>query len=230
MVKTFKVPILPIPDVVFYPNTVLPIYIMEPSYVKMIQEAIENEQMIAVSLAEPVESGGFRSHKTKYSPREVCTIGTPIIVEPFSKGALKILVKGVKRVKLMDVHQNLPYLVFNAEEFPDDPKSVLLDGGIVERLKGILDSWLMENISNSQERESFYENLQTLSHIIDYLCMFLIQDVQLKQMILETPSLGERVKLLNLLLKEDNPFEEDLLTVSAFLSYEDLEKNAKASH
>jgi uncharacterized protein len=224
----FKVAVLPVPEVVFYPNTVLPIYIMEPAYIKMVQEAVINNEMIGISmaLAEPT-APNRKVQRTKYSPKNICSIGVPVIVEPFNEGTLKILIKGVKRVKLLSIHQNLPFLIFEAEDYLDHPKATVMNGGVVERLRNILDLWLEENICDTTERESFQENLKSLAHIVDYMCMFLIQDVCMRQKLLENNCLIERVRILNLLLKDSNPFEEDLLTIDAFKNFEDLELTAK---
>jgi uncharacterized protein len=229
MSNKYKVSILPVPDVVFYPNTVLPIYIMEPAYIKMVQDAVLNNEMIGISLAQPLENHK-KGQRTKYTPSTICSIGTPVIVEPFNEGTLKILIKGVKRVKLLSVFQNLPFLIFEAEDYADELKSTVMNGGEVERLRDILDLWLIENIEDTAERESFNDNLKSLTHIIDYMSMFLIQDVVMRQTLLENNCLGDRVRILNLLLKDTNPFEEDLLTVHAFKDFEDLEKYSKAEH
>jgi uncharacterized protein len=229
MDKKFKISVLPLPDIVFYPNTVLPIYIIEPAYIKMIQNTVVNNELIGISLAQPLEKS-HRGQRAKYTPSAICSAGTPIIIEPFNEGTLKVLMKGVKRVKLLSIHQNLPFLIFEAEDYLDEAKSSIMNGGEVERLRNILDLWLEENITDIYEKESFQENLKTLTHIIDYLSMFLIQDVSMRQTLLENNSLCERVRILNLLLKDSNPFEEDLLTVDAFKDFEELEKVAKTEH
>ncbi|MCO4793964.1 MAG: LON peptidase substrate-binding domain-containing protein [Bacteriovoracaceae bacterium] len=228
MANKFLLPILPIPNVVFYPNTVLPVYIMEPSYIKMVEEAAANEELIGISMAEPLE--GFGQDKTRYTPNMICSVGYPVIVEPYEEGTLKILMKGVRRVELLGIHQNLPYLIFEARDMPDCEDSGVLNTGMVERLSMILDSWLLENVSNSVEREGFYQNLISLRHIVDYLCMFLINDVGMRQILLEKRSLVERVHILNSLLRENNPYEEDFLVLNAFMNYEDIEKTYKVSH
>jgi Lon protease-like protein len=228
MPKKFLVPILPIPNVVFYPNTVLPVYIMEASYIKMIEEAAANEELVGISLAEPLD--GFNQDKTRYTPRMICSVGIPVIVEPYEEGTLKILMRGMKRIELLGIHQNLPYLIFEARDMPDSDDHGILNTGMVERLSQILDNWLMENVTNSVEREGFYQNLTTLKHIVDYLCMFLINDVSMRQILLEKRSLVERIHMLNSLLRENNPYEEDFLVLNAFMNYEDIEKNYKISH
>ena len=178
------------------------------------------------SLAQPL-APNRQGQRAKYTPKNICSIGVPVIVEPFNEGTLKILVKGVKKVKLLSIHQNLPFLIFEAEDYPDYPKSTILNGGVVERLRNILDLWLEENISDTTERESFQDNLKTLAHIVDYMSMFLIQDVTMRQNLLENNCLVERVRILNLLLKDNNPFEEDLLTIDAFKNFENLELTSK---
>lgn len=78
------------------------------------------------------------------------------------------------------------------------------------------------------QREAFFEKIKTVHHIIDYISMFLIQDRDLKQIILETEAVADRIRLLDMLLLHD---EEDEITESRYYGdilkrFEKLEKQA----
>lgn len=228
MNRQFTIPILPIPEVVFFPHTVLPIHIEEPIYVKMVKKCVEENGHMGVCLAEPTQS--YPGVKVKYVPKKICSIGKPVILEEYPEGGVRIIVKGVVKVRLTNVIQNLPYAIFEAEEISDIKENRVYNQGKIERLNEILSTWLDQNIPDSVERESFKKNLETVHHITDYICMLLIQDPTVKQLLLENHSLYERIQLINSLLKESDPFQEDLLVAQALKNFEHLDQASDYGH
>lgn len=220
------IPILPVPRLVFYPQTSLPLFIVEPTYAGMIREAIENQSLLGITLAEPQ----VREGRVRYIPKMVCTVGKPILLEELDDGGLKILIHGKARVRLTNLIQSLPYLIFDAEEIPDRAESSAWALPQTRRLVEILDNWLSENITDSLEREHFQQNIETLQSVADYLCLFLIQDPTTKQIMLENTSLFERLSLLNGLLKGESPQAEDWMTGEALKEFETLEQKLVANH
>jgi Lon protease-like protein len=227
MGMTLKVNVLPIPNVVFFPHASLPIFVVDQVYVRMIRDCIENNELLVVTMAE--HHGVYKSFN-EYGHKKVGSAGRPIILEELPDGTLKVLIKGVCRVTLETVIQNLPYLVCEAEELHDEIETETMMGPQVERLRDILNSWLGDNIPDSVEREIFCQSLISIYHIIDYVCMFLIRDRDIRQLLLENRSLYERIQMLNTLLQEPHPYIENPNAVSAIKSYEILEKTAKFGH
>ena len=87
--KSKRMPVLPIPNVVFFPRTALPLYVEETSYVRMIRDVVEQDGEIAVALARPMwstEPSGELG-KVHYSPSEICGAGRPVILEELDCGA-----------------------------------------------------------------------------------------------------------------------------------------------
>ena len=64
-----NVAVLPIPNLVFYPNTSLPLYIIDSRHVKMVHDCIATCRLLAVSLMDSKSSMGGG----KNSPRAICT-------------------------------------------------------------------------------------------------------------------------------------------------------------
>ena len=85
-------------------------------------------------------------------------------------------------------------------------------------------------VSDQKERDNFFKNLKSVHHIVDYISMFLIQDPQIRQMLLETTSLFERIKTLNLLLQGEAPFSENGHAAEVMKNYESIENTAKIIH
>lgn len=221
--------ILPLPNLVFFPNTVIPMLIVEPSYVNMIKDCLITDQCIGISMAEPIED---IPGPTRYTPSRVATMGKPVLLEENDDGSIKIIVRGEERVELLSVEQNIPYLIYKAKVIPDirDGGTISFETPQISRLKEILSCWVDETIDDSLERESFYDSLETLHHIIDYLSMFMIQDRLMRQIILENRSLQERIQMLSSLLKGEQPECEDFLVAHAMKDFEFGELEQKVMH
>lgn len=224
---TFLLPVLPIPNVVFFAHTSLPVYIIEPIYVQMIRDCIVENKSIAISKAIVNDS---LSMKGRFSPSKICGMGKPVILEEAPDGSLKILIKGTGRVKLLNVEQNLPYLIYKAEVYSDKKESEQFYGPQIENLKALLDNWLEINVADSFERESFSRSLITIYHVIDYICMFLVRDAELRQLLLENNSMFERIQLLSSLFEDPNQFEERSIVVNAIKHYEEIENTSRMAH
>ena len=221
----FLISVLPIPNVVFFPHTSLPIYITEPTYIKMIRECVAENKPIAIS---KTENQG--QSKNKFCPSAICGMGKPIILEESGDGSLKVLIKGSGRVQLLQIEQNLPYLIYSAEVLPDKIEAEQFHGPQVENLKSLLDNWLELSVTDSFERESFSNSIISAYHVVDYICLFLVKDPELRQLLLENVSMFERVQLLSSLFQDPTQFEERSIVVSAIKNYEEIENNWGMAH
>lgn len=217
--EAFPLPILPLPNIVLFPNTVIPMLIVEPTYIKMVKDCLMTDQSIGISMAEPIEE---LSGPPRYSPQRIATMGKPILLEENEDGSLKILMKGEKRVELLTTEQNLPYLIYKVRILPDlrEKQSLTLNSHQIERLRDILHQWVGDTIEDSLERESFFQTLESVHHIVDYLAMFLIGDRHIRQLLLENRSLHERIQILSSLLRGEYPDCEDHLVVNAIKEFE----------
>lgn len=229
-----RIPILPIPNAVFFSNTALPLYVEDPMYIRMVKECIDNNTLVGVSLAIPLnEILGIpiqNPNTAQYTPKRICSVGTPVLLEEFSSKCIKILIKGVDKIELISLYQSAPYPLFEAKIIPIAKEHILPTQEYqMKRLTGILKSWLQANISDTIERESFIGNLSSIYHVVDYICMFLIKDIHLRQSLLECDSIIERIYLLNALLPNYSPFKEDPNCRDSVLSFEHIEKSSLMS-
>ncbi|PIP90725.1 MAG: hypothetical protein COW01_13140 [Bdellovibrionales bacterium CG12_big_fil_rev_8_21_14_0_65_38_15] len=214
-----NVAVLPIPNLVFYPNTSLPLYIIDPRHVKMVHDCIATCRLLAVSLMDTKGSIG----SGKSSPRVICTAGTPQIMETMEDGSVKVLLVGESRIKLISLKQSLPYTIYSAEEIPDiyEDSDLHEDFGIT-RLLVILKKWAKENIEDSNERERFISSACNPKNIVDAVSMYMIADSEIRQLLLENVHLIERIQMLTSLFK-NNVHIEDAKTAEAIKFYEKMD-------
>ncbi len=212
--NTFNLAVLPIPDMVFHPHTMAPVYIVEPSYIEMIKSCVEKRVALGVIIANP------------HTDSTVCTLAAATILEELPNGELSILLQGIGRAKLERLVQHIPWPIFEASAYEDRPDLQLFEQVQIERLSSILNTWLYQHIDEKQELEHFLQTIRTVHHTIDYIAMLILKDMEIREMILASDSLNDRIRILNLLLKDTNPFIEDSDMLKVLKRFEGLQKSS----
>ena len=88
------VPIFPLPTVVFFPQTYLPLHIFEPRYREMIQEASAHEQCIGMALLKDGWEDQYDQAPPIYS---MGCVGRIISSHQLSDGRYNIVLQGLQR-------------------------------------------------------------------------------------------------------------------------------------
>jgi len=103
-----ELPIFPLPNVVFFPRTMLPLHIFEPRYSQMVADALEGNRQIGMALLQP----GWESRQDE-SPEVFNTGGMGLIVryKPLEEGRYNILLSGRHRYRIMEFIREAPYRV-----------------------------------------------------------------------------------------------------------------------
>ncbi|MHB8859814.1 MAG: endopeptidase La [Thermoleophilia bacterium] len=108
-------PILPLRETVVFPETVTPLAVGQERSVKLIDDVLHKDKMIGLAtIRKPeVEVAG---------PDDIYSVGTAAIIHKMLKvpdGSLRILVQGVKRIKVVDYTMTDPYLVARVNVLED---------------------------------------------------------------------------------------------------------------
>lgn len=100
------VPVFPLPSVVFFPRTILPLHVFEPRYRAMVEDALRGERLIAVSLLRP---GWERDYHGNPEFHDVGTVGRVEAVESLPDGRFNLQLVGLRRVRFGSVVSSEPY-------------------------------------------------------------------------------------------------------------------------
>lgn len=102
----FLLPIFPLPNIVFFPQTRLPLHIFEPRYRQMVQDALDADQRIGIVLLRPGWEPDYFGAPAVY---DVATLGTIEQAVPLADGRYNIVVRGDLRVRVLDEVSRNPY-------------------------------------------------------------------------------------------------------------------------
>ncbi|MCI0548074.1 MAG: LON peptidase substrate-binding domain-containing protein [Candidatus Rokubacteria bacterium] len=90
-------PIFPLPDVTFFPHTLLPLHIFEPRYRAMITDCLARDKRLAVVGLEP---GHEADYQGKPPVRRIGGAGEIVHWERLATGRYNILVRGRDRIAI----------------------------------------------------------------------------------------------------------------------------------
>src|SRR5215210_5644270 len=112
----FLLPLFPLPNIVFFPHTRLPLHVFEPRYRQMVLDALESDERFGVVLLRPGWESEYFGTPAVY---ECGTIGTIEHAVPLDDGRYNIVVRGDVRFRIVDEVPGNPYRTARVVSDPD---------------------------------------------------------------------------------------------------------------
>jgi len=111
-----ELPVLPLKETVVFPQSMTPLAIGQERSIKLVEDAVDGERLLAlVTVKNPdVEQPGWD---------DLYEVGTAAVIHKMIRvpdGTLRILVQGVKRIRLDRRLHDDPYLIGEFSEVPDE--------------------------------------------------------------------------------------------------------------
>ncbi|MFO1519129.1 MAG: LON peptidase substrate-binding domain-containing protein [bacterium] len=190
-----ELPLFPLPNTVFFPKTVLPLYVFEPRYRSLVADALKGNGFIGVPLLKP----GYEPHYAGCPEiYPVFGYGKLIESEKLEEGQYNIILKGIDRVRLIEeISSCQPYRIASVEILPDPDEAVI--DPLLPALTRIKESFFPLLPFYEKIPKAFRDCLQKqqdpalFCHLI---AMHLIGDCAKRQQLLELPTLAERIQAL----------------------------------
>ena len=107
--------VLPLKDTVVFPDSVLPLAIGQERSVRLVDDVVSGNRLLALVASKDadIETPGWD---------DLHEVGTAAVVQKMLRvpdGSLRVLVQGIRRIRLIDKLQDEPYLVGRFIEVPD---------------------------------------------------------------------------------------------------------------
>ena len=143
-----EVALFPIPGMVAFPGTIVPLHVFEPRYRQMVTDAVEQDRMIAVCHTKkeirPAKDGqsmqdALKNNQATYQPFEVFSAGICEIIDTTADGRVYIHISMSKRLQLVHEVQTLPYRIVACSEL-EDVSQLGSDDELMKHQKSITDS------------------------------------------------------------------------------------------
>ena len=192
-------PILPLKDTVVFPDSVLPLAIGQERSVRLVDDVVSGDRLLALVAAKDreVEQPGWD---------DLYEIGTAAVVQKMIRvpdGSLRILVQGIRRIRLLDRSQEEPYLVGRFVEVPDivsdSPETQALTQNVqtlFARLIGLV-PYLPEELAFAAAN---VDEPSALCHLVASVLRLKTEE---KQRLLELDDVEERLRAVLVILNRE---------------------------
>jgi ATP-dependent Lon protease len=154
-----ELPLLPLRETVVFPESMTPLAIGQERSIRLVDEVVAGDRMLALVTAR-------ESENEQPGVDDLYRVGTAAIVHKMIRvpdGTLRVLVQGVRRVRLVREVQSDPYLIGEFDEVPDE-------------------------LIETPELEALTRNVQSLFARIIGLVPYLPEELQLAAANVEDPS------------------------------------------
>ena len=191
-----KISVFPLPNFIIFPNTLVPLNIFEPRYIKMIDDSMKTDRII-----------GMVKPRNKNKTPELYSIGCAGRITNFNEtddGRYLIIIRGISRFKILsEINNDKPYreCEVNFDQYSKD---------MIENYNEIKFSDLeliFKNLKSLFKKKGYMINWkdlekQSLDQTINTLAMASPFSLAEKQILLETIDINNRKTELQILMKQ----------------------------
>lgn len=198
--RTYEIPIFPLPNVVFFPKTLLPLHIFEPRYRKMVEDALNNSNRIGIVL---LKDGWQQDYFGAPEVHLIGCVGDIQYSEKLDDGKYNIMLYGLSRVRILNFVQEKPYRIAKVEYLKDsnfDHEGFNLNyetENFIRLVQEYLEEMGVENLDELLKLQS-----HSLESIMNQIASVLDMSIQEKQSLLEIDSLEARYEQLTKIIKD----------------------------
>lgn len=186
-------PIFPLPDVTFFPHTLLPLHVFEARYRAMVMDALARDRRLCVVKLRP---GYEAAYAGKPAVHPVAGAGEIVSWERLATGRYNILVKGEWRVRLeREIPSDTLYRLVVARRLEDVPTATDVAASL-DRIRGACGGLLRALDRPADLLDTALADGQPPGAIADRIAAAVLPDSSLRQELLETLDVSRRLERL----------------------------------
>ena len=199
-----KVRLFPLPNVVLFPRVIQPLHIFEPRYKQMVEDALDDNGLIALCLLRP--SAGYGANNVAPIFSEIC-IGKIIQEERLPDGRFNLLLQGVSRAKIIkEVNDDKLYRTAKVEilhdvPLPSEENANRLRAKLVKQMT----KWFTQQPSAKAQLDRLVQSDLSLGNLCDVFSFALPLSVDLKILLLQLVNIEDRAMLLLEVIEQMTP-------------------------
>ena len=191
-----RIPVFPLPNVVLFPKTYLPLHIFEPRYRAMVSDAAMNGQCIGMALLKEGWETDYYGHPPVFS---MGCVGRLVSVQPLADGRSNILLQGLERFEIEREWYDKAYREATIAVTVRGIEASL-EPTVRQRLFTILESYLRSRDDVPTWQEFFREEVSD-EIFVNTLSTYLECTPLEKQFLLEADSLHQQARRLSDLIE-----------------------------
>ena len=199
-------PVLPLRNMVLYPQVVMPVSVGRKKSLKLIREVYNNSGELFVT----TQRDARVEEPTLTDLYPIGTIARIIRILEMPDGSTTVILQGKQRAKILQVNALDPYMMASVdlltESFPKDDDRVFV--ALLEAIKELAVKIIKNSGSMPEEASFAIRNIEQPSSLINFICANFGLKLTEKERLLELDDMKERgYQLLDVLTKESQLLE-----------------------
>jgi len=191
-------PVLPLRDMVVFPEMAAPVMVGQPRSLELVREAMKGNRMVAVVAQRNPES-------VPAQPEDLYGIGTAGVLHELGRAenAIRLVVQGLTRVRIVDFVQRQPYLVARVQPaFEPVEQSVELDA-LVRTVKDLFGRFVRSAAELSDELATTAEKMNDPRQLAYIIASAVPLPTRGRQELLEMDQVSGRLRRLVQVLQHE---------------------------
>ncbi len=199
-------PLFPLPNIVLFPKTLLPLQVYEPRYRVMTAEALEGAQAICVALLKPGWEADYYGSPEVYS---VGCVGKIVQHQLLPDGRYHLTLHGEEKVHIGACVQETPYRIVRVRSRRDD-ETWVSGGEVAQEAADLVRLFrrVHEGHASSLALAEMFGAHMGPEAVLNTIAMHLNVEPDVKERLLETDSLGVRYRSVLQILRKATTTQE----------------------
>jgi len=190
----FEAIILPLREIVVYPQMVTPLYVGRDESMQAVDIAVQEDWPLVVVTQRVTELEDYPIGEDLYS------IGTEVVIARSMRlpdGTTSAIAQGVGRMRIVEYTQETPYLMAVVELLPEPDDENALVEALMRAVLAMFEKAVQLNQTLPEEAYVYAMNLQSPSQLADIIAQMINLTVEQRQDLLETLDITERLQKIS---------------------------------
>jgi ATP-dependent Lon protease len=197
--ETRAYPVLPLRDIVVFPHMIVPLFVGREKSIKALEEVMRSDTFILLA----TQKNASDDDPATGSIFEIGTLANVLQLLKLPDGTVKVLVEGAARAKVESYTDRAEYYEATAVVLADSTGEQVEAEALARSVINEFENYVKLNKKVSPEVVGVVQQIEDYAKLADTVASHLAVKIPDKQLILETPSVTERLeKVLGLMESE----------------------------
>ena len=198
-VITNSIPLLPLRDVVVYPQIVQPLFVGRPKSIKALETAMASDKKVLLVAQKSAADDDPRASDLY----QIGTVATILQLIRLPDGTVKVLVEGLDRAKIKSVNYEDDYVTANVSVLAGEEPSAKETDALIRSLLAQFDHYVQLSKKIPPEVMSSISSIDEAGRQVDTIASHMSLQLDEKQNLLELAGLQARIEHLMALIESE---------------------------
>jgi Lon protease-like protein len=194
-----QVPVMPLPGALLFPHALLPLYIFEERYRKMLEYSLRDHRMFSVALIKP-ERGKWESPSDFF---HIAGVGLIRACVGQADGTSNLILQGLERVRFIGFEQEAPFPIATIEPLECEDSSSVETEALAAKVLELYSKLRTKGRELPKKVDRYLSDLNDVEMLADLMASTFVNDPLRRQQVLEELVLNQRLRLVIQYLREE---------------------------